>query len=202
TRRSRFRQLSSLLDRLNPVLRGWCAYFRHGMSAASFQYLDANTWRRVVSWLRKRHPGVSWASLRRRYLPGWRPTTHDGGTGFNSGTVTGTRCRCRGSGPVDRPARRPGPTEHLGAAGVRVPGRPRAQASNPERAKRLRQPAQWAWPATVDRARGLPPAGRAGLDGPGRARLRAGVVQVAPPPAGPRQARTLPARPAQRLNAH
>jgi RNA-directed DNA polymerase len=97
TRRSRFRQLSTLLDRLNPVLRGWCAYFRHGVSAATFQYLDAYTWRRVVSWLRKRHPGASWASLRRRYLPGWRPTTHDGSTLFNPGTVTVARYRYRGT---------------------------------------------------------------------------------------------------------
>ena len=97
TRRSRFRQLSTLLDRLNPVLRGWCAYFRHGVSAATFQYLDAYTWRRVVSWLRKRHPGASWASLRRRYLPGWRPTTQDGSTLFNPGTVTVTRYRYRGT---------------------------------------------------------------------------------------------------------
>jgi RNA-directed DNA polymerase len=97
TRRSRFRQLSTLLDRLNPALRGWCAYFRHGVSAATFQYLDAYTWRRVVVWLRKRHPGVSWASLRRRYLPGWRPTTHDGSTLFNSGTVTVSRYRYRGT---------------------------------------------------------------------------------------------------------
>jgi RNA-directed DNA polymerase len=35
TRRSRFRQLSTLLDRLNPVLRGWCAYFRHGGELAA-----------------------------------------------------------------------------------------------------------------------------------------------------------------------
>ena len=67
------------------------------MSAATFQYLDAYTWRRVVSWLRKRHPGASWASLRRRYLPGWRPTTHDGSTLFNPGTVTVARYRYRGT---------------------------------------------------------------------------------------------------------
>lgn len=32
-----------------PGPAGWCAYFRHGVSAATFQYLDAYTWRRVVS---------------------------------------------------------------------------------------------------------------------------------------------------------
>jgi RNA-directed DNA polymerase len=28
--------LDALLLRLNPVLRGWCAYFRSGVSAATF----------------------------------------------------------------------------------------------------------------------------------------------------------------------
>jgi len=33
--------LTSLLHRLNPVLRGWTAYFRHGVSKATFNYLRA-----------------------------------------------------------------------------------------------------------------------------------------------------------------
>ena len=40
--------LGILLHRLNPVLRGWTAYFRHGVSKATFNYLRAFTWRRVV----------------------------------------------------------------------------------------------------------------------------------------------------------
>jgi RNA-directed DNA polymerase len=30
-------------------------------------------WRRVVSWLRRKHPRMSWEQLRRRYLPAWWP---------------------------------------------------------------------------------------------------------------------------------
>ncbi len=44
--------LSVLVHRLNPVLRGWTAYFRHGVSKATFNYLRAFVWRRVVWWLR------------------------------------------------------------------------------------------------------------------------------------------------------
>ena len=55
--------LADLLGRLNPVLRGWCAYFRHGVSKATFDYLDAFAWRRVTRWLRKRHPGINWRTL-------------------------------------------------------------------------------------------------------------------------------------------
>ena len=66
--------LDQLLARINPVLRGWCAYFQHGVSAKTFSYLDAYTWRRVICWLRRKHPQANWRWLRRRYLPGWRPT--------------------------------------------------------------------------------------------------------------------------------
>jgi len=66
--------LDQLLARLNPLLRGWCAYFQHGVSSKTFSYLDAYTWRRVIWWLRRKHPQANWRWLRGRYLPGWRPT--------------------------------------------------------------------------------------------------------------------------------
>lgn len=76
TTRSRHKTLTDLLRQLNWTLRGWCNYFRHGVSAATFRYLDQFTWRRVTTWLRKRHPGISWKTLYRRFLtarPGNRP---------------------------------------------------------------------------------------------------------------------------------
>ena len=45
-----------LLHRLNPVLRGWTNYHRHGAAAKTFAYLAAYTWRRVWRWLRHKHP--------------------------------------------------------------------------------------------------------------------------------------------------
>ena len=60
TRQSQHRPLADLLRRLNPVLRGWCTYFRHGVSTATFGYLDHFAWHRVVGWLRKRHHGLNW----------------------------------------------------------------------------------------------------------------------------------------------
>ena len=71
TRRSWHQDLATLLRRLNPVLRGWCNYFRHGVSKRCFNYVDSFAWKRIVDWLRKRHPGLNWATLRRRYLPDW-----------------------------------------------------------------------------------------------------------------------------------
>ena len=96
TRKGWHESLTVLLRRVNPVLRGWCNYFRHGVSAATFSYLDEYAWRRVTLWLRKRHPGTKWAALRRRYLPGWRPT-EDGVTLFHPETVTVSRYRYRGA---------------------------------------------------------------------------------------------------------
>jgi len=76
TARSRFAELADLLRQLNWTLRGWCTYFRHGVSARTFSYLDQFAWRRVTGWLRKRHKGINWKTLYRRFLtgrPGSRP---------------------------------------------------------------------------------------------------------------------------------
>ncbi len=96
TRKGSHKTLTALLHRLNRVLRGWCNYFRHGVSAATFSYLGAQVWRRVTQWLRKRHPRSTWADLRRRYLPGWCPTEGEV-TLFNPATVTVSRYRYRGA---------------------------------------------------------------------------------------------------------
>lgn len=96
TARTAHRHLSDLLRRLNPVLRGWCSYFRHGVSKATFSYLSRYAWRRVLIWLRKRHTGVAWRHLIRRYLPGWKPT-HDGIVLFDPQTVAIVRYRYRGT---------------------------------------------------------------------------------------------------------
>ena len=67
----RIRDLVALLRRLNPVLRGWCNYFRHGVSKRAFGYVDNFSWKRTVRWLRKRHFKLNWVTIRRRHLPTW-----------------------------------------------------------------------------------------------------------------------------------
>jgi RNA-directed DNA polymerase len=96
TRRGKHRTLADLLRLLNRVLRGWCNYFRVGVSAQTFRYLDHYTWWRVAGWVRKRHDGLSWGELRRRHLPGWE--IRDGRTElFRPQTVATSRYRYRGS---------------------------------------------------------------------------------------------------------
>jgi RNA-directed DNA polymerase len=70
TRRRRHKTLADLLIQVNPVLRGWCNYFKHGVSKRTFQYVDHFAFWRVVGWLRKRHAGLNWGTLSRRHLPG------------------------------------------------------------------------------------------------------------------------------------
>ena len=96
TRRRKHRTLADLLRLLNRVLRGWCNYFRHGVSARTFGYLDHFTWWRVVGWMRKRHDGLNWGTLHRRYLPGWE--IRDGQTEmFRPHKVAVDRYRYRGT---------------------------------------------------------------------------------------------------------
>ena len=83
--------------RLNPALRGWCAYFRPGVSSATFSYLRYYRWHTVWGWVRRKHPKTSWKKIRSRY----------GGRGswwaseerklFDPSTVSATRCRYRGT---------------------------------------------------------------------------------------------------------
>lgn len=87
--------LEALLHRLNPMLRGWTNYFRYGVSKATFNYLRAFVWRRVVVWLRRKHRRSTWKQLRRRYLPGWWPTDGEAKL-FNPGAVAVTYYRYRG----------------------------------------------------------------------------------------------------------
>jgi RNA-directed DNA polymerase len=96
TRTGHDQTLDQLLHRLNPVLRGWCAYFRHGVSKRTFNYLRAFTWRRVTAWLRRKHPKANWRWLRATYLLGWWPA-YNGVELYNPGGVAVTRYRYRGA---------------------------------------------------------------------------------------------------------
>jgi RNA-directed DNA polymerase len=96
TRRNRHRSLAVVLRRLNPVLRGWCNYFRHGVSQRTFSYLDYYSFWRVFGWLHKRHHGLSKCTLVRRHLPEWKISA-DGVELFRPETVTIDRYRYRGS---------------------------------------------------------------------------------------------------------
>lgn len=59
--------LEELLLQLNQMLGGWTAYFRWGCSSATFAYLRAYLWKRVIGWQGRKHRHATWRALRRRY---------------------------------------------------------------------------------------------------------------------------------------
>jgi RNA-directed DNA polymerase len=96
TRRGRHRTLADLLRRLNPALRGWCNYFRHGVSQRTFSYVEYFAFWRVFGWLHKRHAGLNKHTLVRRHLPHWK-ISDDGIDLFRPDAVAIERYRYRGT---------------------------------------------------------------------------------------------------------
>ena len=96
TARAKHRTLGDLLISVNRVLRGWCNYFRHGVSARTFSYLGHFTWWRTYGWIRKRHAGLNQGNLVRRHLPNWE-IRHGSIKMFRPQKVAITRYRYRGA---------------------------------------------------------------------------------------------------------
>ncbi|MGW0711780.1 group II intron maturase-specific domain-containing protein [Streptomyces sp. NPDC002643] len=87
---------TALLHQLNPVLFGWCNYFRPGVSKVTFQYLNHYTWKRVFIWACRKHKGMRLSGFRRVYCDGgWEPVTESGKL-LQPGRMSTTRYRFRG----------------------------------------------------------------------------------------------------------
>jgi len=89
--------LDDLLRRVNATLRGWCGYFRAGVSSAVFSYLSHYAWQTVWRWLRRKHRKATWRQLRHRYCGGgWWPAGDDREL-IDLEKIGTTRYRYRGS---------------------------------------------------------------------------------------------------------
>ena len=77
TRRTTSTPPAAVLHRINSLLRGWTNYFRHAVAKQTFGAVDTYVWWRVAHWLRKRHGGMTWRTLRRRFMVGWVFTIDD-----------------------------------------------------------------------------------------------------------------------------
>jgi RNA-directed DNA polymerase len=95
-RSTTYLELSDLLVALNSALRGWAAYFRYASAKRTFAYLGYYTWWRVIGWLRKKHPRLTWKQIRRRYY-GKDRIQHKGITLYNPVTMSIHRYRYRGA---------------------------------------------------------------------------------------------------------
>ena len=56
-----------LIERLNPVIRGWSIYHRSVVSAKTFSRLDNTVWELLWQWAKRRHPDKGHQWIARRY---------------------------------------------------------------------------------------------------------------------------------------
>jgi RNA-directed DNA polymerase len=56
-----------LIDRLNPVIQGWCNYYQHGVSSRTYHRVGHRLWRLLWQWAKRRHPGKSSRWVMQRY---------------------------------------------------------------------------------------------------------------------------------------
>jgi RNA-directed DNA polymerase len=67
----------AVIRTLNPIIAGWAAYYRIGVSSRAFQSLDHHVWRLTYKWARLTHPNKSrrWAAA--RYFGTFNPKRQD-----------------------------------------------------------------------------------------------------------------------------
>ncbi len=90
---------SSVLIRLNLIMRGWAGYFRHAVCKHTLGKLANFAWWRVIRWLRTLHRW-RWKDVRKAFTTPdgrWKPITAGKVELFNMATVPVTRYRYRGS---------------------------------------------------------------------------------------------------------
>ena len=72
-----FLSAGNLIERLNPIIRGWANYHRHASSAATFARVDDLIFKKLWRWARRRHADKSARWIKAKYFtrPGdsrWR----------------------------------------------------------------------------------------------------------------------------------
>ena len=67
----------AVIARLNPIVTGWAAYYRIGVSSRAYGKLDAHMWRLVWKWARHAHPNKSRHWVTARYFGMFNPSRND-----------------------------------------------------------------------------------------------------------------------------
>jgi RNA-directed DNA polymerase len=66
-----------VLVRLNPIIRGWAAYYRTVVSSEAFQKLDAHLWRLTYKWAKQGHANKSKRWVVNRYFAAFNKSRRD-----------------------------------------------------------------------------------------------------------------------------
>jgi RNA-directed DNA polymerase len=67
----------AVIKRLNPIIRGWAAYYRTQVSSEIFNSLDAYLWRLVYKWARFSHQNKPKSWVVHRYFDRFNKSRHD-----------------------------------------------------------------------------------------------------------------------------
>lgn len=59
---------AQMIDRLNPVLRGWANYHRHIICGKTYAEINSYMWFRLMRWGKRRHPEKSGIWITNRYF--------------------------------------------------------------------------------------------------------------------------------------
>jgi hypothetical protein len=80
------RSIEDVVADLNPILRGWAEYFRHGVSSKQFQRINEYVHLRLATYMSRKHgrKGLGWTG---RYDYAWFKTV---GVYHLSGTMGAT----------------------------------------------------------------------------------------------------------------
>jgi len=68
TRALRGSNAAAVIARLNPIIRGWAAYYRGVVSSAIFNALDNHVWKLTYKWAKHTHPNKPKTWIVRRYF--------------------------------------------------------------------------------------------------------------------------------------
>jgi RNA-directed DNA polymerase len=67
----------AVIARLNPIITGWAAYYRIGVSSLAYNRLDAHVWRLAWKWARHAHPNKPRRWVASRHFGMFNPSRND-----------------------------------------------------------------------------------------------------------------------------
>lgn len=68
---------AEIIWRLNPIIRGWAAYYRPVVASEAFHRLDDHMWQLLYRWARRRHPTKPWRWVAVRYFGKFNTSRQD-----------------------------------------------------------------------------------------------------------------------------
>jgi RNA-directed DNA polymerase len=66
-RRYKMAEQGKLIDKLNPIIRGWANFHKHVVAKETFNKVDSEIWKSLWRWAKRRHPNKGKRWLAKRY---------------------------------------------------------------------------------------------------------------------------------------